>query len=110
MRRAIKKLDLFGASVPGLNIKGEQKVNSVCGGLASFVVLSLTTMYAILKLKYLLENKNPEVHTSIVPLPDGERFNTGSNEFMLAVSVTTDAESTANIKAVPKGDPRYIQW
>ena len=56
-----RKFDLFGAQVPQFNLNGQKDVRSLIGGIASFLVISTTFLFATLKLQHLLQRKNPTV-------------------------------------------------
>jgi len=56
------KLDLFGASLPGFSLAGEEKVRTHIGGLVSFVIAYTTLLFGLLKLNHLLTKHNPQVN------------------------------------------------
>ena len=49
LARPMKKLDIFPAKVPGLSIGGEKAVSTSVGGCVTFVMLSVTFLFATLK-------------------------------------------------------------
>ena len=103
MLKVLKSLDMFGAPVPNLNIRGRGEVKTVCGACTSLVIFALTLLFGIIKMEHLALRKNPSITTNTSPLEAGERFDTGSDDFMIAFAVE-------DIKGVPLNDARYIRW
>ena len=46
----LKELDMFGASVPGLNMQGKTEHKTSLGTLISILIMMLTFLYALFKL------------------------------------------------------------
>ena len=46
----LKELDMFGASVPGLNMQGKTEHNTSLGTFISIFIMMITLLYAIFKL------------------------------------------------------------
>ena len=65
----------------------------------------VTGMFALLKLQYLLMRKSPDVVevVDINAFDVSDRYNTATNDFMMAVSVERHQKGTLM-------DPRYVQW
>ena len=61
LTKIAKRLDFFGASVPGFNLRGEDKVNTTTGGVISFLILYTIFLFALVKLPKLLLRENPTV-------------------------------------------------
>ena len=99
----LKNVDMFGAPVPNFNMRGRADVKTSCGACISIVILTLTLMFGILKLEHLAQRKNPSITTNIMPLEGGERYDTASENFMMAFAV-----SDKNLS--PKNDTRYVKW
>ena len=83
----VKNIDMFGAQVPTFNLRGREDVKTSAGALASMVIIVLTFLFGLLKLQYLVERKNPSIVANTRNLAFGERFNTGSDDFMMAFAV-----------------------
>ena len=103
MLKVLKSLDMFGAPVPNLNIRGRGEVKTVCGACTSLVIFALTLLFGIIKMEHLALRKNPIITTNTSPLEADERFDTGSDDFMMAFAVSDE-------KGVPKNDTRYFRW
>ena len=58
----VKNIDGFGQEIPSFNLKGETRVNTLCGGVITVIILSLTLAFAILKGIHLLHRKNPTIN------------------------------------------------
>lgn len=85
-------LDLFGAPAPTFNIRGESEVRTFCGGIVSSVIITVTILFALLKLQHLLSKHNPSVNA----FEDKNAWGTGdvmmpgdSDDFMMAFAVTS---------------------
>ena len=59
MLTVIKKLDLYGAPVPTLNINGKSSVKTLVGGILSFLIMLTVFLFAALKLEELVLRKQP---------------------------------------------------
>ena len=70
----LHKFDFFGEDVPGFNLRGKKKVTTSMGACASVVMIILTLLFALLKLKHLLGNTNPIIITNTVAVNEGEIF------------------------------------
>ena len=88
---------MFGAEVPSFNIRGRHTVKTSAGACASITIIILTFLFALIKLQHLVEKKNPTISTNESSLKEGERFDTGSDIFMMAFA----AENVGN-----DGEPR----
>ena len=87
MLKVLKSVDMFGASVPKVNIRGRGEVKTVCGACVSIGILCITLLFGILKLEHLITHKNPTISTYEIPLEAGERFSLDSDDFMIAFAV-----------------------
>ena len=83
----IKSLDMFGAPVPNLNLRGRAEVKTYCGAYISMMIFILTLLFGILKLQHLAAHKNPQIMTNKIPLEEDEPFNIGVDDFMMAFAV-----------------------
>ena len=57
----VKSVDMFGANVPSLNMNGRPSIKTFMGACISILVMCLTTIFALLKLQFLLARKSPDV-------------------------------------------------
>lgn len=102
----IKKFDLFAATLPGFNIGGKTTVQSNTGGLVSISILSVTLLFALLKLEDLLTKHNPLVSTFVEKdaYDPSNKFDTGYDDFIMAFALISAASME------PYNDPRYFKW
>ena len=96
---------MFGASLPALNIAGEGKVRTKCGGLASLLIFYMTFLFGIHKLQVMLERRRPFIVTNIdsKAFNDGTEITTAEPQFALAVGAK-------NFLTGVKDDSRYFKW
>ena len=106
MLKTLKKIDIFGAPIPTLNLRGERSVNTAVGSMVSILVFTTTLLFGLLKLQHLIERKNPTIMVVNSPLNANETFDTGSNDFMMAFAVSDFNELSD--KAL--SNPRYVRW
>ena len=104
MPKFLLDLDMFGAQIPTFNMKGREKVTTSCGACASIIILTMTFAYGLVKLQHLDERKNPAISTLVSPLEDDYRFNTGSDDFMMAFSAFQEGSHKQ------LNDQRYVRW
>ena len=102
----LKKFDMFGAPLPTFNNQGESKVNTYAGCILSLVVLTVTILFSLVKLRHLAARQNPFVNTYVRRDAYGESdvFKTSDNGFMMAF--TLQDYITGEIK----DDARYMKW
>ena len=84
-----KKMDMFGVALPAFNIRGTTETNTVFGGVASFVMLSIFFIYSTIKLEHLLSKYNPDVSevTELNFYNQNERLKFGNFDFRIAFSI-----------------------
>ena len=58
----MRDIDGFGKEIPAFNLRGENRVNSVCGGVVTTIILTLALIYASVKAIDLVEKKNPVIN------------------------------------------------
>ena len=61
MRGVLKKVDVFGEALPTFNLKGETHVNTMTGGLCTFLIIIICLAYGCLKFIHLVDKVNPSV-------------------------------------------------
>ena len=105
MTSVLKRSDMFGANVPGLNMNGRDSIQTIPGAVISIMIMIVTGLFAALKLQYMLMRKSPDV-VEVVESKHfdlSDKFNTASNDFMMAVSAERHQKGA-------RMDPRYVQW
>lgn len=100
----IKELDLFGKAVPSFSLGGRTTIKTYAGALLSFIILSLTFLFGLLKFQQLIEKKNALINTNFDPLADDTKYQTNSGDLVLAAT----AENYLTGAGV--SDPRYVRW
>ena len=56
---AIKHLDLFAQPVPGFSVRGLSSIPSLLGGIFSFFIICIITLYATIKGTHLMMRHSP---------------------------------------------------
>ena len=101
--KIVKSIDMFGANVPNLNMNGRSSIKTFTGACMSILMIFMATLFALLKLQFLLMRKSPDV----VKFVDESAFdytdvyNFDENDFMMAISVELFAVGA-------RMDPRYV--
>ena len=67
IKSVFKNLDNYGKEVPAFNVGGETRVSTVCGGIISVLVMTLTLTYSIVKLTQLINKQNPTINQVTIP-------------------------------------------
>ena len=97
-------MDMFGANAPVLNINGTSSINTFTGACFSILTMSVATLFALLKLQFLLIRKSPDV-ISVVEASHFDStettYNIAENDFMTAISVDHYDKGA-------RMDPRYV--
>ena len=99
-----EKFDMFAAPVPNFNVRGRTEVKTLVGSFMSIGIMTLTMMFALLKLQFMLLRKSPVVSSFIDEEGHGAStpFNIIENDdFMMAFSAS-------NWSSGAKSDSRYI--
>ena len=98
--------DQFVGRWPTFTLKGKAEVRTSVGALLSIAMMSISFLFALLKLTHLMARKNPLVNTFILQneIPNNDPFRPHETNFRMAVAlqdfVTTESKS----------DPRYVKW
>ena len=89
MKDIFKSFDMFGAPMPSLHIRGEPVVKTSAGACISIIVIGLTSLFALIKLQFMLTRSSPEVVQFVNDdaFDFSDRFKLDDEEFMFAVSV-----------------------
>ena len=94
---------MLGENVPSLTMNGKSSIKTFTGAIISILVMSLTTLFALLKLQFLLMRKSPDVveYIKASAFDYTDIYNTAENDFMMAISVENYYKGATM-------DPRYI--
>ena len=65
VKSVLKRFDIFGKPLPGFNIKGNDQVNTIAGGISSILIFGIVLIYATTKLIHLHSKANPNVSSFI---------------------------------------------
>ena len=105
MDNFIRGFDTFAKDVPAFNLRGEAKITTLVGGVATIAVLLLTLAYASLKMVYLLGRRNPTVNDSKIDgyFPNTETVNFNEIGWKMAFTIE-NFETRKQIR-----DPRYVK-
>ena len=50
----LKSADIFGADLPGFNLRGKESVQTSCGAIMTIFIVALSFLFASLKLQVML--------------------------------------------------------
>lgn len=106
MDNYVEGLDSFGKEVPSFNLKGEPRINTICGGAATIAIFALTLIYASIKMIELVGRRNPTINDSKIDneFPASETVNLNDINWRMAFSVENFGTRDAIF------DPRYVKW
>lgn len=79
----IRSFDLYGEDVAPINMRGESKHTSVCGGSVGMVVYGLILWFLYARIKQLTTKENPNFFKSLL---DSTLCSTRSRETLLTIS------------------------
>ena len=101
-----KKLDMFQEDVPGFNVRGIRRVRSCAGGFFSFIVLSVTFAFALLKGDQLLSRFNPSINQFNEEdyYTNDDRLSLADTNFNMAFAIED------HYLRESRHDPRYLKW
>ena len=60
-QNVMRGLDSFGKEIPSFNLKGENRVNTVVGGIVTTVIFTLSLFYSAIKGIELFERRSPQI-------------------------------------------------
>ena len=63
----LKHFDIFGAQIPGFNLKGETQVLTKTGGCLSVLLILIWSTYAMLKFNQMMGRQNPFISETNEP-------------------------------------------
>ena len=56
-----KRMDAFGQNLPSFNIKGNDTISTILGGIVSLALIMVVMMYGGLRFSHLIEKHNPNI-------------------------------------------------
>ena len=102
----MRDIDGFGKEIPAFNLKGENRVNSVFGGVVTTIILTLTLIYASMKAIDLMEKRNPTISYGTIEDEFSQthilNFNEVNHRFAFSVETL--------IKPIGRNDSKYVKW
>ena len=105
MGALLEKLDTFGERLPTFNIKGNEKVNTRIGGIATLIIFAVVVAFGGLKLDHLLARKNPNLSSYTKDLDVDETLNLSERKFRMAFSI-----EPYYAPYEIKNDPDFVRW
>ena len=98
-------LDMFGAPMPALNVKGKTGVKTLIGGLMSVLILGTTFAFALLKFQHMMQKKGPTIIQlkEEGALDEETIYEIADSDFMMAISIDHWLNGL-------KLDPSYIKF
>lgn len=105
MQRTLEKFDLFGAPIPGFNIKGKTEARTYSGGLLSLLISTVVLMFAVIKFLQLIDRYNPNISQVLQKsyYTENDLYNTRENNFRLAFSLENYIDGKVRL------DPKYVK-
>ena len=104
MGKMLKGLDLFAAPLPQFNVRGEQDVKTHIGGFVSLLMMTVTFIFAMMKLQNLFDFKNPAIAIFKQEIEAGQENSFEiTDDFQMAFGLDTYENGIKN-------DERYVKW
>ena len=66
----LSRFDIFGVRLPTLNIGGQDRMRTSCGGRLTLIIMLITILFGIWKIQQMLQRANPSV--SVLHLEQNE--------------------------------------
>ena len=106
MDKIFKRFDMFGVPLPAFNIRGETKVRTYAGCLATLFILTIGLVFATLRLQLLVGQQHPSVNTFVErdAFDSSDVFKSGSEEFVMAFAVVDYVTGEA------KQEAKFVKW
>ena len=101
----LQQIDGFGEPLPTFNIRGQEKVNSMVGGVATLLIICLVAAFGGLKLEQLLKHRNPNLSTYAKDVQTGSTMNLNDRKFRVAFAVEPYYAPHFLLN-----DPAYVKW
>ena len=105
MPKFLKSLDMFGAPVPMLNLRGETKVKTSIGAIVSILIFAIVFVFALFKMQQLLVKHNPQILqiNDDDALDNSSSWSTSEKDFAMAFAVE-------HFSSGYKNDAQYFKW
>ena len=102
----LERIDVFGEAVPGFNLKGNNKVNTITGGIFSIFLYTVMFMYGLVRLQQLRDRHNPLISesTEIQAFSSSDKLNLNEIGFHFAFSIEN------YLTREQKADPRFVKY
>ena len=104
MIRLLKEFDKLSHPLPTFTYKGRTELRTILGSFLSIIIYSVTLMFALQKMKQLLEKHNPQIVIIEDDIDLDATFDTSDPNFMMAFAAETYSDE------VGKSDPRFLRW
>lgn len=104
--KVLAKGDSFSKKVPGFNIRGENRVATYIGGLATLWIFSTVLFYGLIKIIHLLTRHNPLINENIIANQFPKAYKVELNEIKFRAAFSFESyfsRETIN-------DSRYVKW
>ena len=108
IRRFFERFDSLGRDVPAINLNGRPEVNTCFGGFMTVVIITVTFLYASMKLVELIQNTNPTISDITVPeyFSNTDYVSTDEMNFKMAFTMF-NTDPGRDFETVY--DPRYVK-
>ena len=80
------------------------QVNTKLGAICSIMIITLTFLFGLVKLKHLADKKNPLISTTQDKLDEQESLNTASADLLMAFTIENRDGKTIDY------DPAFVRW
>ena len=102
----MRRLDTFGQDVPAFNLRGENRINTVCGGVITTIIFTIVLIYCSVKGLDFYDKRNPQISQLITKEHFGQddKVNLSENNIQFAFSVEGYSDQESKI------DSRYVKY
>ena len=102
----MRDMDGFGKEIPSFNLRGENRVNSVCGGVVTTVILTLVLIYASMKAIDLVEKRNPTTSQGTIEDEFSQAYVLNFNEVNHRFAFSVES----GLNPIGKNASQYVKW
>ena len=102
----LKRVDLFGAQIPGFNLKGETQILTKTGGCLSVLLVLVWAIYGIIKFSEMVGKQNPFISETNEPNFYDYKTHINLNDIGFKLAFSVESYFDAEMKA----DPRYVKY
>ena len=105
MSYLLKRVDFFKRDLPTFNLRGQSKISTIYGGIATVMLATIMLLYAGIKLKMLANRENPNISkfTEEFILNSDERLNLKAAGMRFAWTFEGYSDR------IQKNDPRFVK-